>query len=273
MHRVGRTARAGNRGKALVFLAPRERLYSEFLIARKVPIADFAEEHKSAAPSSSESGGSTASSDGPPTPLSVDDSEIKSFHAYVRELALTDRDVMEKGIRAFVSHARAYREHRCRHIFKVGDLDFGRLARAYALLRLPKMPELRSAKGKGSYIRGFQEEPQAVVDAIPYRNKGREKQRQVKLAQTAREEADAKKNKTGHAKSGGVGAKKNRKRRGAGDDDDGVVDVPKEKRKRKGQHQRMLEEWDALAKEERLYKKMKRGKISKAEFERLMAED
>ena len=43
VHRVGRTARAGNKGKALVFLAPHELKYTEFLVSRKVPIADLSE--------------------------------------------------------------------------------------------------------------------------------------------------------------------------------------------------------------------------------------
>ena len=33
-------------------------------------------------------------------------------------------------------------------------------------------------------------------------------------------------------------------------------------RKRKGKHQQMAEEWDELAREERLYKKLKKGQIS-----------
>ena len=44
-------------------------------------------------------------------------------------------------------------------------------------------------------------------------------------------------------------------------------------RKRVGRHQQILAEWDDLAKEERLYKKLKRGKISQEEYDRQMYGD
>lgn len=57
------------------------------------------------------------------------------------------------------------------------DLDFGSLARAFALLRLPKMPEL---KGKT-----FPDFVETTVDTetIRYKDKNREKQRQKMLAE------------------------------------------------------------------------------------------
>jgi ATP-dependent RNA helicase DDX55/SPB4 len=36
----------------------------------------------------------------------------------LRAAAKKDRDVMEKGLRAFVSYIRAYKEHQCSFIFK-----------------------------------------------------------------------------------------------------------------------------------------------------------
>lgn len=242
VHRVGRTARAGNKGNALVMLTPSEIKYSEFLVSRKVPIADIAD-----------------------IMPCVTASEVQELHKNIRRHVLTDRDLMEKGIRAFVSHARAYREHRCRHIFRVANLDFGRLAKAYVLLRFPKMPELRKA---AKSIRGFHEESRKLVDAIPYRNKGREKQRKLKLLKMKQEEEQKK---TMGADQNTSKSKQHKNLKGKGRNCPNIN--IEQKRKRKGQHQRMLEEWNALAKEERLYKKMKRRKITKAEYERLMALD
>ena len=36
----------------------------------------------------------------------------------IRSAAKKDRDVMEKGARAFVSYIRAYKEHHCSYIFR-----------------------------------------------------------------------------------------------------------------------------------------------------------
>jgi hypothetical protein len=41
--------------------------------------------------------------------------------------------------------------------------------------------------------------------------------------------------------------------------------------KKRGKHMQILDEWDDLAKEERLYKKMRRGKITKEEFNEQMS--
>ncbi len=72
----------------------------------------------------------------------------------LRRLSEQDRDMMEKGIKAFVSFVRAYKEHQCKFIFRLADLDLARFATALGLLRLPKMPEMRKTK-KGR--EGFQE--------------------------------------------------------------------------------------------------------------------
>lgn len=62
---------------------------------------------------------------------------------HARHLAETDRDVMEKGTRAFVAHVRAYKEHQCKFIFRLPELDLSELGRVFGLLRLPVMKEVR----------------------------------------------------------------------------------------------------------------------------------
>ena len=74
-------------------------------------------------------------------------------HAAFRKLAEQDRDVMEKGVKAFVSFVRAYKEHQCRFIFRLADLRLEQLGTALGLLRLPKMPEMRKSKqGTGEFV-------------------------------------------------------------------------------------------------------------------------
>ena len=69
-----------------------------------------------------------------------------TVHEVLRKLSEHDRDIMEKGIKAFVSFVRAYKEHQCKFIFRLADLDLAQLATALGLLRLPKMPEMRKTK-------------------------------------------------------------------------------------------------------------------------------
>lgn len=61
--------------------------------------------------------------------------------------------------------------------FRCLDLDFGCLARGFALLRLPRMPELRD-KTFPDFI-----ETTVDTDTIRYKDKNREKQRQKALAE------------------------------------------------------------------------------------------
>lgn len=46
-----------------------------------------------------------------------------------------------QAAKAFVSSVRAYSKHQATYIFRVQDLDLVGLARAFGLLRLPRMPE------------------------------------------------------------------------------------------------------------------------------------
>ncbi|PIA59544.1 hypothetical protein AQUCO_00400438v1 [Aquilegia coerulea] len=90
VHRVGRTARFGRPGRAIVFLLPKEEAYVEFLRIRRVPL----EERKCC-------------------------DDVPDIVPQIRSAAKKDRDVMEKGVKAFVSFVRAYKEHHCSYIFRL----------------------------------------------------------------------------------------------------------------------------------------------------------
>lgn len=69
-------------------------------------------------------------------------------------------------------------------IFVQLDLDFAALARGFALLRMPKMPELR-----GKQFPDFV--PVDInTDTIPFKDKVREKQRQKLLEQQRKEKTE-----------------------------------------------------------------------------------
>lgn len=83
-------------------------------------------------------------------------------HLLFRQLSEQDRDVMDKGVKAFVSHIRAYKEHQCRFIFRLADMDLAQLATAFGLLQLPKMPELKKARQRVQSFQASQVPPQSV---------------------------------------------------------------------------------------------------------------
>ncbi|NWW87724.1 DDX55 helicase, partial [Rhynochetos jubatus] len=149
VHRCGRTARIGNVGSALVFLLPMEESYVNFLaINQKCPMQEMKPQ-----------------------------ASVLDLLPKLKSLALADRAVFEKGMKAFVSYVQAYAKHECHLIFRMKDLDFASLARGFALLKMPKMPELR-----GKCFPDFT--PVTVnTDCISFKDKNREKQRQKQLEQ------------------------------------------------------------------------------------------
>ncbi|XP_024112586.2 ATP-dependent RNA helicase DDX55 isoform X1 [Pongo abelii] len=224
VHRCGRTARIGHGGSALVFLLPMEESYINFLaINQKCPLQEMKLQRNTA-----------------------------DLLPKLKSMALADRAVFEKGMKAFVSYVQAYAKHECNLIFRLKDLDFASLARGFALLRMPKMPELR-----GKQFPDFV--PVDVnTDMIPFKDKIREKQRQKLLEQQRREKTENEgrrkfiKNKAWSKQK----AKKEKKKK------------MNEKRKREEGSDIEDEDVEELLNDTRLLKKLKKGKITEEEFEK-----
>jgi len=128
VHRVGRSARAGRTGSSLLFLTPKEEAYVDLLGTRKVPLSPLPTTESCCPPEDVEAEGKDRKtgmnmiSDGyqerriqsaSNPEISLDDMLPK-----VRDLVLKDRDVLEKGTKAFTSYIRAYKEHHCAFIFR-----------------------------------------------------------------------------------------------------------------------------------------------------------
>ncbi|XP_062182420.1 DEAD-box ATP-dependent RNA helicase 18 [Phragmites australis] len=218
IHRAGRTARYDQEGDAIVFLLPKEDTYVEFLKLRSVPLTERE------------------------CPTNAED-----VVPQIRSSALEDRNVMEKGLRAFVSFVRAYKEHHCSYIFRWKDLEIGKLAMEYGLLQIPSMPEV---KHHSLSLEGFIPINDVDVTQIKYKDKAREKQRKKALKRKAEEEAQNPKPEK----------KKAREK------------AEKPKRKKTGKQRQSVqtkEDLDELAHEYRLLKKLKRGDIDEDEYEKL----
>nr|XP_033810478.1 ATP-dependent RNA helicase DDX55 [Geotrypetes seraphini] len=224
VHRCGRTARIGHHGSALVFLLPMEESYINFLsINQKCPMQEMK-----------------------PLKNSVD------HLPKLKSLALADRAMFEKGMKAFVSYVQAYAKHECSLIFRVKDLDFASLAQGFGLLKMPKMPEL-----KGKNVSDFT--PTNIdTDSIAYKDKNREKLRRKVLEEHKKQQRESReqkkfcKNKAWSKQK----AKKEKRKKVA------------EKRKQEEGFEMEEEDLDDLLNDTRLLKKLKRGKISEEEFEK-----
>ncbi|KAH0785591.1 ATP-dependent RNA helicase DDX55 isoform X1 [Histomonas meleagridis] len=157
IHRVGRTARIGNKGNAILFLRDHEERkgYVDYMIAEKVPM----EEENIPIPENAE--------------------EILNK---IREHAKENKDFYQKSIRAMVSYARAYGEHRLKLILMKKDVDFIALGNSFGLVRLPVMPELKNLRKKqeeynNKYADLVPEECRSKPDMIKPVEKKKKKQR------------------------------------------------------------------------------------------------
>ncbi|CAD5316907.1 unnamed protein product [Arabidopsis thaliana] len=96
----------------------------------------------------------------------------------IRSLAIKDREVLEKGLKAFVSFVRAYKEHQCSYIFSWKGLEIGKLAMGYGILSFPYISEVKQDR---IGIVGFTPVQGITFEDIKFKNKSREKQRQQNL--------------------------------------------------------------------------------------------
>ncbi|KAL8996305.1 MAG: hypothetical protein Q9169_004144 [Polycauliona sp. 2 TL-2023] len=167
LHRCGRAGRAGRKGLSIIFLQPgREEEYISFLEIRKTPVSPL--------------------DDLPPTATTISDDEANDSTSKIRKVVLTDRALHDKAQRAFVSWVKSYSKHQAASIFRVGDLDWEDLARAWGLLKLPKMPELKQFKKDNPSFNLNQNQDQDIdFSTYAYKDRKREQLRLEQMQQRA----------------------------------------------------------------------------------------
>ncbi|KAL6503775.1 DEAD-box ATP-dependent RNA helicase 18 [Orobanche gracilis] len=219
IHRVGRTARMGRQGSAIVFLLPKEDAYIELLNIKRVPMEER---------------------------ICCD--EAPDIIPQIRSAAKKDRDVMEKGLRAFVSYVRAYKEHHCSYIFRWKELEIGKLGMGFGLLQLPSMPEV---KRHSLSTEGFVPCEDINIGDIKFKDKFREKQRKKNLVakQAAKDQKPLKRKPKPDSKA--------------------LTTVMRKKTAKQRRGVQSTEDADELEREYRLLKKLKKGKIGENEFAKL----
>ncbi|KFK24964.1 hypothetical protein AALP_AA8G048500 [Arabis alpina] len=232
IHRVGRTARLGRQGRAIVFLLPKEEAYVEFMRIK----GETLQERKCS-------------------------EEASDVIPIIRSLAMKDRAVLEKGLKAFVSFVRAYKEHHCSYIFRWKDLEIGKLAMGFGLLYLPSMSEVKQHRLSSE---GFTPVEGIKFEEIKFKDKSREKQRKQNLLARKAKREEEKKEK----------GKKRKERKGV--DASATSDFNKTSRKLTGKQRQTIqtaEDEEEMARDYRLLKKLKKGSIKEDEFSKLTGAD
>lgn len=221
IHRVGRTARLGRQGSAVVFLLPKEEAYVQFLRIKNV----FLEEGECA-------------------------SEAPDIIDEIRSAAKKDRDVMEKGLRAFVSYIRAYKEHQCSYILRWKELEIGKLGMGYGLLQLPSVPDV---KHHSLSTKGFIAVEDINLEEIKYKDKSREKQRKKNL----------------QAKKAAIAQQEEQKTLRLKKEANSTATALRKKTAKQRRATQFVEDEDEITREYRLLKKLKKGAIDENEFAKL----
>ncbi|KAK2576291.1 hypothetical protein KPH14_005657 [Odynerus spinipes] len=241
VHRCGRTARSGHEGSALLFLLKNEDAYIDFIKRnQKVDVEEIK--------------------------LEVSMDTVRKCLQCMRDLQLKDRQVFDKANRAFVSYIQAYNKHECSLILRLKDIDLGKLAMGFGLLKMPRMPEL-----KGRDISSFIA-PQIDFNTITYLNKNKEQIRLEKLNEFRNTGVWPGKTKhkrkqteswteTKQRKLEKQEKRKKRKEKKKVQQEKGIVPIKKKKRSITS------EDLEELAKDVALIKKFKRKKISQEEFD------
>lgn len=172
IHRCGRAGRAGRKGLAVTMVTPGgEEDYIHFLSVRQTPVEPLAEPE-----------------------IAISEGQAEDIREKIREIVLQDRALHDKAQRGFVSWVRAYSKHQASSIFRVKDLAWEELGKAWGLLKMPVMPELKMWEGDKSL--GINVD----WEEYGYKDKVREKQR--------REQLNAKKEGKGDERKDAVKARK-----------------------------------------------------------------
>jgi ATP-dependent RNA helicase DDX55/SPB4 len=297
IHRSGRTARNGRSGNALLFLLPSEESYIELMTQKGVPLspfpatndlfsitidpsklksADWREEIEDQNAMDTDGNNNPESSATSTTKLPADDDDDRPnyvlkrkskpvelaphTHPYLkgmtdytpklRQLSCSDRAMMDAGILAFISFVAAYKEHKASFSFRLSQLDFGALAKLFGLLKLPRMVEFAPSK-----VQNF--EPMDIdLESIKYADKKREKDRQARIQKDA-------------AAAEASAPSKGGRKFGFSAEDFGKTSDAEESEEAEEEESSSSEELDDFASEAALLKKLKRGKISEATYDRL----
>ena len=172
----------------------------------------------------------------------------------IKDINISDKWIYDKAVNTFISFLRFYKENELKYIFDIRSFDIGNFANSFQLLKLPR---LKINEFKNETIKNFVGDNNIEPVQLKYLDKNIKKQMEIKkekINKKLEELREKKKIKNELIKLNGRnnGDKLNRTR----------------KEKKEIKIKNIIEQWDDLADDDLLYKKYKKGKISKEEYEK-----
>ncbi|KAH9386007.1 ATP-dependent RNA helicase DDX18/HAS1 [Nematocida major] len=118
IHRVGRTARAGAEGEALLFLLPHERVFIKYLKHLGVEVDELAYAE----------------------PRDISEYYVKT---------VSENHYLEKGAKeALRGYLQAYSGHKLKKVFDASQIELNKIAKSFGLSKMPKIDLTICARGK-----------------------------------------------------------------------------------------------------------------------------
>ena len=238
IHKAGRTARVDNKGISLLFLNENELTFLNYMKQKGIFIQKWEDQI-------------IKKEEDVDLIFSENNKNGISVLNCIKEINISDKWIYDKAVNTFVSFLRYYQEIELKYIFHYPNFDIGNFANSLQLLKLPRLK-----KKDFDSVKNFIPDEFIQPKDLIYLNKNIEKQMNEKkkkidekmdfVYQKKREKKEEMKLK------GKRNEEKNRSRR----------------EKKEAKIKNILDEWDDLADDDKLYKKYKKGKITKEEYEK-----
>lgn len=120
IHRVGRTARGASKGKALLFLLPKELGFLKYLAHAKIPLNEY----------------------------QFPDNKIANVQAQLEKVVQHNYFLHQSAREAYRAYVQAYAQLTMKHVFNVHDLDLLGVAKSFGFTHPPKVQLKIALKSK-----------------------------------------------------------------------------------------------------------------------------
>lgn len=126
IHRVGRTARANNKGKSLLFLHPSEVGFLSHLKAARVPVVEF----------------------------EFPANKVANIQPLLEKLISQNYYLNKSAKDGYRSYLHAYASHSLRSVYDINKLDLAKLAKAFGFSVPPRVDIAVGASGRDKKVQG-----------------------------------------------------------------------------------------------------------------------